>query len=242
MITLYGFGQKFGLPDASAFVTKADILLQMAGLPYALKTDGNLMKAPKKKFPFIDDKGKIVADSTFIRFYLEDTYDISFNQGVSDERQAALWGLERTAENEMYFIVMSTRWLSDANFEKGPKVFFDKAPALLRPFIIKNVRNSIKKTSWLHGLGRHSEAEQLELVKRWILACSHMLGEHDYFGGTSPCAEDASLFAFLIGIDCEFFDSPFNGLVSEHHNLVLYRERMMQRFYGEQPAQDAAAA
>jgi len=34
MITLYSFGPGFGLPDPSPFVTKAEVLLKMAELPY----------------------------------------------------------------------------------------------------------------------------------------------------------------------------------------------------------------
>ena len=34
MITLYGFGAGFGLPEISPFVTKTEVQLKMAGLPY----------------------------------------------------------------------------------------------------------------------------------------------------------------------------------------------------------------
>jgi len=67
MITLYSFGPGFGLPDPSPFVTKAEVLLKMAELPYRTDTTG-FKKAPKGKLPYIDDEGKMIADSTFIRW------------------------------------------------------------------------------------------------------------------------------------------------------------------------------
>jgi len=48
MITLYSFGPGFGLPDPSPFVTKAEVLLKMAELPYRTDTTG-FKKAPKGK-------------------------------------------------------------------------------------------------------------------------------------------------------------------------------------------------
>ena len=34
MIILYGFGEGFGLPEISPFVTKTEVQLKMVGLPY----------------------------------------------------------------------------------------------------------------------------------------------------------------------------------------------------------------
>ena len=71
MITLYTFGSSFNLPDPSPYVMKGEILLKMSKLPYEVDTTGDVTKAPKGKFPYIVDKGKTIADTSFIRFYLE---------------------------------------------------------------------------------------------------------------------------------------------------------------------------
>src|SRR5205823_1488916 len=78
MITLYTFGPAFGLPDPSPFVTKAEILLKMAALPYRTDSTG-FRKAPKGKLPYIDDDGERVADSTFIRLHIEKKYGFDFD-------------------------------------------------------------------------------------------------------------------------------------------------------------------
>src|SRR5919108_3600051 len=82
MITLSAFGPAFGLPDPSPFVTKAEMLLKLSGLPYRTDTTG-FRRAPKGKLPYIDDDGTIVADSTFIRRHLEQKHRIDFDPGLS---------------------------------------------------------------------------------------------------------------------------------------------------------------
>ena len=61
MITLYGSGPHFGVPDASPFVSKAEILLKMSGVPYK-KAKANFSKAPKGKIPYIEENGKLLGD------------------------------------------------------------------------------------------------------------------------------------------------------------------------------------
>jgi hypothetical protein len=93
MITLYSFGPGFGLPDPSPFVTKAEVLLKMAELPYRTDTTG-FKKAPKGKLPYIDDEGKIIADSTFIRWHLEKKYNIDFDRALNPEERAIAWAFD----------------------------------------------------------------------------------------------------------------------------------------------------
>ena len=86
-IVLYGSNPGFGLPESSPFVIKAEVQLQMAGLPYR-KAPGIPPQAPKGKIPWIDDGGEIVCDSTFIRAHLERKYGIDLDQGLDARRRA----------------------------------------------------------------------------------------------------------------------------------------------------------
>ena len=61
MITLFGSGPNFGLPDASPFVTKAETLLRMSKLPFE-KALMSFSKAPKGKIPYIDDDGEMLGE------------------------------------------------------------------------------------------------------------------------------------------------------------------------------------
>ena len=123
MITLQVFGPGFGLPDPSPFCMKADILLQMSGLPHERKI-GNMRRAPKGKLPLIIDAGEIVADSTFIRLHLERKYGIDFDKGLTPEQRGIAWAVEKMLEDHLYWFVVSERWANDSNFNRGPLQFF----------------------------------------------------------------------------------------------------------------------
>src|SRR4051794_27366484 len=105
MITLYAFGPAFGLPDPSPFVTKAEVLLKMAGQPFRIDT-GGFNKAPKGKLPYIDDGGEKIGDSTFIRQHLERKYGIDFDNGLSAEQRAVAWAFEKMAEDNLYWTLV----------------------------------------------------------------------------------------------------------------------------------------
>ena len=94
MITLYTFGPAFGLPDMSPFVTKAEMLLKLAGLDYRTDTHG-FSKAPKGKLPYVADGDEIIADSTFIRWHLEKKYGIDFDSGLDAAQRATAWAFEK---------------------------------------------------------------------------------------------------------------------------------------------------
>jgi glutathione S-transferase len=117
MVTLYTFGPYFGLPDGSPFVVKAMLLLKFAGLEYS-ENRGGYGKAPKGKLPYINDGGVIVADSTFVRFHIEKKYGFDFDAGLTPEQRAAAWAAEKMCQEHLYFALVATRWLDDANFAK----------------------------------------------------------------------------------------------------------------------------
>jgi glutathione S-transferase len=236
MITLYVFGPAFGLPDPSPFVMKADMLLKMSGLPYMVQT-GGLGKAPKGKLPFIDDDGEVVADSTFIRWHLEKRYNIDFDRGLAPEQRAVSWAFEKLLEDNLYWAIVFERWMDDANFDKGPRIFFRGVPAPVRPFVTRMVRRQMRRYLHGHGMGRHSPEEITALATKAVDATAMLLGAKPYMMGAAPTGLDATAFAFIAGALCPLFESPLRAAACRHDNLKAYVERMTAQYY---PPQDAA--
>src|SRR5262245_17029871 len=233
MITLYAFGPLFqGLPDPSPFVMKADVLLKMSGLPYRVDLKG-FNKAPKGKLPYIEDDGERVADSTFIRWHLERKHRVDFDRGLSAEQRAIAWAFEKMAEDNLYWALVHSRWIDDANFNKGPRSFFGFVPAPLRSLVVGMVRRQVRKNLHAQGIGRHSKGEIEALGSRAIDAIATYLGHKPYFMGSEPAGVDATMFAFAAGSLCPMFDSPLRTAAERHDNLRRYVGRMTARYYPE---------
>lgn len=233
MITLQSFGPAFGLPDPSPFVTKAEVLLKMAGLPYRVDT-GGFKKAPKGKLPYIDDDSETIADSTFIRWHLEKKYQIDFDRGLTAEQRAIAWAFEKMLEEHLYWALVHARWIDDANFAKGPRSFFRAAPAPIRPLVIAMVRRQLRRTLHGQGLGRHSPEEIVALGTRSIEATADFLDIKPFMMGADPTGLDATAFAFVAGVLCPLFETPLRTAGERHDNLKRYVGRMTARFYPEQ--------
>jgi glutathione S-transferase len=232
MITLYTFGPAFGLPDPSPFVTKAELLIKLSGQPYETKF-GDVRRAPKGKLPYINDEGERIADSTFIRFHLERKYNVDLDRGLSAEERATAWAFEKMLEDHLYWIALDARWMDEANFNKGPRHFFNVVPAAVRPFVVAMVKRSVRKALHAQGTGRHSAEEILTLGKKALDAVANYLDEKPFFMGAEPKAIDATVFPFIAGILCPFFEAPLRTAAEQHANLQRYVGRMAARYYPE---------
>jgi glutathione S-transferase len=242
MLTLYAFGPGFGLPDPSPFVTKADVLLKMSGVPYRKDTTTGFKKAPKGKLPYIDDDGLTVADSTFIRMHLERKYSIDFDAGLSPAELGIAWAFEKMCEDHLYWAVVHARFMDDANFNVGPRRFFDGVPAPLRPLVVAMVRRKVRRALWGQGLGRHSDEEIAQLAVRDLAAIADFLGDKPYLMGARPCGADATVFAFVAACLPARFRTPIRIAAELQPNLVAYRDRMLGQYYPElTPAKGQAA-
>jgi glutathione S-transferase len=235
MITLYGFGPLFDLPDPSPFVMKAEVQLKMAGVPYRWERGGP-QGAPKGKVPYIEDGGARVGDSTFIRDHVERKTGVDLDATLTTAQRAQAWAIERMIEDHLYFALLYTRWMIDENFDKGPSQFFKGAPDTVRDGARLRVRDNLNG----HGIGRHSEEEIIALASRTLASLSALLGDKPCLLGKEPCSVDATAFGMLAGILTPFFDTRLRDEALSHKNLVAYTGRMMAKYYPDFAKQQAA--
>jgi len=230
MITLYGFGPGFGLPEISPFVTKTEVQLKMAGLAYR-KQRAMPPASPKGQLPYIDDDGQGVADSTFIRAHIERKYGFDFDLGLDRPARAQAWAFERMIESHVYWALVGARWVDPENFARGPAHFFDGAPEDRREKLREDAQFRVAENYLLSGLGRHAPDDDVDLALRSLLSLSVQLGDKPYLMGEKPCGTDATAFGVLAGILTPFFDSKLRTRAEGFENLAAYVERMMQQYY-----------
>jgi glutathione S-transferase len=230
LITLYGFGAGFGLPEISPFVTKTEVQLKMADLPYG-KEKARPTASPKGQLPFIEDDGEAIADSTFIRAHIEGKYGFDFDAPLNLQQRAQAWALERMIEHHLYWALIGVRWVDPENFARGPAHFFDGAPEHMREKLREDAQFRVAENYLLSGLGRHAPDEDVDLAVRSLFALSVQLGDKPHLMGETPCGADATAFGVLAGILTPHFTSLLRERARQFSNLTAYVDRMMGQYY-----------
>jgi glutathione S-transferase len=238
MITLYGYGPAFGLPDSSPFVTKAEMLLKLAGLAYR-KQKGTPQRTPKGKLPYLEDDGKIVADSSLIRWHIEEKYGIDFDHSLSARQRGVAWALEKLIEDKLYWAMMQWLWLDDRRFRRVAGFYFGTLPFPLRPLVEGLVRSRVRKDLHAQGMGRYTPAERQRIVAKTLASVAAILGDQPFLMGAEPCGADAAVYPFIATLLCaEFADPAQDAIAQEHPNLVRYVRRMEARYFPPAGAAD----
>ena len=232
MTTLFGWGPMFDCPSPSPFVMKSDIQLQMLGVDFD-RAIADLESVSKHKAPYVEDDGRIIQDSNFIRSHFEKKLGRSLNDGLTPREQALSWALERMAEGHLNTVMAGERWMNEANFRKGPASFFMGAPEPMRETVIRETLDTMRQTRWQSGIGRHSHDEQLQLAGFDLAAIAAQLGDQPFLLGDEPTVADASVSAVLISCATPYFDTPLVEMVHAHANLPGYIRRMRESYLPE---------
>ncbi|MGQ0657250.1 MAG: glutathione S-transferase family protein [Chromatiales bacterium] len=231
MIKLYQFRPAFGLPNPSPFCMKVETYLRMTGLPFETVNRVDLRKAPKGKAPYIEDGGRAIGDSGFIVDYLKATYGDPLDGWLSPEQCAIAHAFRRMMEENLYWVLLYSRWFEPEGWAKVSEIFFGGLPAPARWFVPLLARRGIRQELWGHGLGRHSREEIYQLGQRDIDVLADFLGGKVYFMGEQPCSIDAVAYAFLANVLWVPLDSPLKQQVLRHPHFEAYCRRMKARYY-----------
>jgi glutathione S-transferase len=233
MIKLYQFEPALGLPNASPFCMKLETYLRMAGLPFEIPTAtlDHLRRAPLGKMPYIEDEGRILADSSFIIEDLKSRYGDPLDAWMTAPERATALAFQRLLEENLYWAVVYTRWVEPQGWEMTREAFFGKLPAPLNWIVPPLARRGLIKELRGHGMGRHSREEILAIGRRDITALADFLDDKAFFMGAVPSSLDACAYAFLANLIWVPLASELKLHAQKYPQLQAYCERMRCRYH-----------
>jgi len=232
MIKLHSFGPAFGLIDASPFVSKVKLFMTIHSIKFEEVNDlDKLGNAPKQKFPYIEDGGKIVADSSFILEYLSKKHNIEMDDWLSDEQRATAHLVGKSLEENLYWCLVHSRWIDNDTWPQVKEHFFSNMPFPLNKIIPAVARRGTVKRINGHGMGSHSNEEVLDIAKKSFASLAVLLNDKPYFFGEKMSSLDLIVFAQLSSHTLATLDNPMIRAAQKHENLLAFTRRIQETYF-----------
>ena len=221
----------WGLPSVSPFCLKLDSFLRMAGIEHEALTASTPFGGPKKKAPWIEHKGTKLGDSAIIITYLKAEFGADPDAHLTAEQRGIATAIQCMIEEHLYWAMVYDRWQRDENWPVLKGSVLGGIPAPVRAILAPVARRGVRKQLEGHGLGLHSEAEIAQLANTDIDALAGILGDCEWYLGSSPTMADATVYSLLANILWVPFQSPMKAMIEAHPNLVAHLERFRTEFY-----------
>lgn len=219
---------------------KLETWLRIAGIPHEVPASAP-PAPPKGKFPFIDDDGALIGDSTLILEHLKKTRQVDPDGALTPQERAIGLAFRRLMKEHFYWCMMQTRYRDDAGWGAWS--------TLMRPTMLmmvggdegavqpalEGLRKTVVEQLLGHGIGRHTDAEIHELGIQDLTAVSDYLGDKPFFFGESPTSTDAAVYGHLANLLDIPMDNPSRRFARGRRNLVDYCARMRERFFSAVP-------
>jgi len=231
-ITVYQFSRAWGLPNASPFCMKLEGYLKLGQLPFKIVDQNDPRKGPKSKVPYARIDRQIMGDSEQIYEYLHSHNMIDLDEPLTDEQKAVQHALRSMCDESLYFVILYSRWMDDANWDQVRDTMFGSIPRLMRVMITNQIRKKIQGDLIGQGMGRHNRAEVYSIGAKHIDALGHYLGDKLWFGGEQPVKLDVVAVSYLANILKPPIETPLKETLKRWPNLVNFTERALHDIYG----------
>jgi glutathione S-transferase len=231
-VVLWQMQPAWGLPNPSPFCMKVETWLRMAQIPYVTKALQSPPKSRSKKVPYIErPDGTLLADSSAIIETLRQERGVTLDDGLSEDDRALGVLLQRTFEEDLYFIVLFERWAIRDNWKIVEPAYFGTVPWIIRRTVVPFVRRGVLASAYGQGVARLDDAQRHRKAEADLAAVSRILGTKEFFFERRS-SYDAIGYAFLANIIYVPIASPTADAARTHENLVRYCERMQAAYSG----------
>ena len=101
--------------------------LTYLGMDFSVRENMELTKSPKRK-PWLEDQGRVIADSDLILHYLDNKSDGALFRHLTTQQQGIGVSFVRLTEHHLYWLILASRWLEDDWFANIERDFFGYLP------------------------------------------------------------------------------------------------------------------
>ena len=232
-IILWQMRPLWGIPNPSPFCLKVETWLRMAKLPYEAREIAGPPQSKAGKVPYVErPDGSLLWDSSVIIETLGRERGVDLDHALSAEQRAVGTLLQRTFEENLYFIGLYDRWVDERHWPRVAADYFGHFPWVLRTIVLPMVRRKIVAAAHGQGVARLPEGQRVRKGQTDVRAIAHLLGDKPFFFGT-PSSYDAIAYAFLANTLAAPFDTEIKAEVRSHANLVAFCERMQASYWAD---------
>ncbi|XP_046551636.1 failed axon connections homolog isoform X2 [Haliotis rubra] len=212
-------------PSMTPFAVKLETYLRMAKIPY--QNVHGFQRSSKGKFTWIEYNGQEVADSSLCIEFLNKKLGVDLNRNLSPSDRGVAQAIQAMMEEHIYWFIGLFRWQYDC-CDKS----FVKNALKLSKILFWILQRRFKKQAWDQGLGRHTEEEGIEMLKKDLQSMSDFIGTKKFLMGDEPCETDCTVFAHLSQVYSQFTRTGYDNMLKDKYpNLAAYCERMKEVFW-----------
>lgn len=227
----YVYGPAMGVFDISPFCSKLITYAKLAKIDIEFKP-GSPMKAPKRKLPYIEWDGRLIADSSaIIEAWQKAGWDLNAHLSAAQRHESR--AIQSMVEEHLYFHLLHLRWVD------GWSVYGDVirqvirnsgAPRAIVGIALKKARADVIKSLHAQGVGRHDDAFLLQQATELLDAVAYYLAREPgvYLFGDQPSGVDAVVFAFIDAIITPDVDAPLIAKAKQNKVLTSYVEQVRE--------------
>lgn len=234
-VKLYQFAPAFGLPNGSPFCMKVEAYLRLAGIDYRCVNGALPFRAPRRKLPWIDDGGTVVADSDFIVRHLEATRGSPLDGWLSPRERAAGHALQRMLEESAYWVLLHSRWVDEPGWRLSKPQFFGTLPPGVSGVVAALARRKLRRDCMGQGIALRTPQEIAAIGCADFEALAVLIEGREYVLGDRPSSYDATALGFLANLLWVPLAAPVRDHAMRLPVLVEYCDRMMARVFPEYP-------
>jgi glutathione S-transferase len=231
ILKIHNFPCVIGM-QPSPFGLKLETWLRMAQIPYDVSWSFTKL-GPKGKVPFVTLDGEEMGDSELVIQELASRFDRDLDQHLSMQERARGLMIRRLLEEELYFIIVYSRWEDPEVWPAFSKRVFSGVPFVIRNLIKSKGGKSVRNTIKAQGISRHSADEIYAKAVRDLECLAVTLGSKTYIHGEVPTLTDASLYGHLANIYYQPDEGQLQRDFTRFENLVSYTKRLKAEYFPE---------